>query len=394
MSDLGQPKPEANYDIVIVGAGPAGSTASYLLKSYGFNVLLIDKDTFPRKKLCGGIITHKTLELMRGVFGETIASLEERGVLDYRADYYEAYYRSKLIVRKSVYPPLYFVDREVYDTFLLEKARGAGVDILEGAKVTAVNLSGSRAVSASGKLFGAKYIIGADGVNSIVGRQLSLDKKLDTSAWLRDLGVGVQVTVTRDEIEEVVDCPRLFFGFVKYGYCWVFPNRDKLLVGMGGLVRRNRPGFLDTFQEFLSCIGLSSGQVPRIVGHFIPYGNFLAEPVSDGAFLVGDSAGLVDPVIGEGLYYAQRSAELAAWALLRSVQDGCSPSVMYLDLLKHDIHRRLRKSKRMRSLLFPIFERLHYYYPMKLMLNTMNKSITRNIHGINEYTGANELRRA
>ena len=331
---------------------------------------------------------------MRGVFGETIASLEEKGILDYRADYYEVYYRNKLIVRKSVAPPFYFIDREVYDAFLLEKARGAGVEILEGAKVTAVNLSRSRTVSASGKLFGAKYIIGADGVNSVVGRQLSLDKKLDMSAWFCDLGVGVQATVARDKINEVVDCPRLFFGFVKYGYCWVFPNKDKLRVGMGGLVRSNRPGFLGTFQEFLSCIGLSGEQVPRIVGHFIPYGNFLAEPVSDGTFLVGDSAGLVDPVIGEGLYYAQRSAELVAWALLRSVRNNSSPSNTYLDLLERDIHRRLRMIKRIRSLLFPILERLHYYYPMKLVLNTMSKSIVGNIHGINQYVGADKLRRA
>ena len=71
------------YDVIIAGGGPAGSTAGYILSKAGLNVLIIDKSNFPRKKLCGGLITYKTIRLLERVFGETASSLDEKGIIDF-----------------------------------------------------------------------------------------------------------------------------------------------------------------------------------------------------------------------------------------------------------------------------------------------------------------------
>ena len=82
------------YDVIIVGGGPAGSTAGYLLCNFGFNVIIIDKSNFPRRKLCGGLISYKTLKLLDRIFGETESSLRTKHILNFQSDHYEVFYKT------------------------------------------------------------------------------------------------------------------------------------------------------------------------------------------------------------------------------------------------------------------------------------------------------------
>ncbi len=377
---------KSDYDVVIVGGGPGGSTAGYLLSKFGFRVLIIDKENFPRPKLCGGLLTDKTFRLLNRVFGETESSLTDKHILNFRADHYEVFYKDKPMVNKHSDIPFLFTDRRTYDSFLLEKAREAGAEIIEGEKVQSVDFSTTEVVTSTGKRFSSRFIVGADGVNSVIRKELFSAGRVDTREWGRNLATGLEVFVNRDETTKAVDHPIVFFGFVRWGYSWVFPNKDVIVVGSGGLNTANRSDLLKSFHDFLSFLNLNEGRVSRIAGHPVPYGNFLSKPVSDSFLLVGDAAGFADPVTGEGIFYAQRSAELAAWAIHECAHNNRNLETSYLHLLHRHIYPELVYAKKARLPIFTFLERFGYY-PVKMLLDIMDKQAIELVHGLRTYKG-------
>lgn len=377
---------KSDYDVVIVGGGPGGSTTAYLLSKFGFHVLVIDKENFPRPKLCGGLLTYKTFRLLNRVFGETESSLTDKHILNFRADHYEVFYKDKPMVNKHSEIPFLFVDRKIYDSFLLDKAREAGAEIIEGEKVQAADLSTMEVVTSTGKRFSSRFIVGADGVNSVIRKELFSAGRVDAHDWKRNLATGLEVFVNRDETTKAIDHPMVFFGFVRWGYSWVFPNKDVLVVGSGGLNTTNRSDFLKSFHDFLSSLNLNEGRVSRIAGHPVPYGNFLQRPVSESFLLVGDAAGFADPVTGEGIFYAQRSAELAAWAIRECAHNNRNLETSYLHLLHRHIYPELVYAKKARLPIFTFLERFGYY-PIKMLLDIMDKQAIELVHGLRTYKG-------
>jgi flavin-dependent dehydrogenase len=133
-------------------------------------------------------------------------------------------------------------------------------------------------------------------------------------------------------------------------------------------------------------LNLNQERVSRIAGHPIPYGNFLRKPVSENFLLVGDAAGFVDPITGEGIFYAQRSAELAAWAIRECAHNNRDLETSYLHLLRRHIYPELVYAKKARLPIFTVFERFHYY-PAKILLNMTNTKAIELVHGIRTYKG-------
>jgi len=364
----------SKYDVIIVGGGPAGSTAGYLLSNFGFNVVIIDKSNFPRRKLCGGLISYKTLKLLNRIFDETESSLRKKHILIFQSDHYEVFYKNKRMVKNSLDIPFYFVDRQIYDSFLLEKAKEAGADLIEGEEVKAFNLSPGEVITSTGRILKAKFIVGADGVNSIMRKELFLKDEIDMHKWQHNLATALEVFIDRAEIRKTVDHPIIFFGFVNWGYSWIFPNKDSLIVGLGGLNRANKNNFLDLFHNFLalSVLNLNRGRTSKIAAHPVPAGNFLLKPVLKNVVLVGDAAGFVDPITDEGIFYAQRSAELASWAIYKSEHNNENLEISYLQLLRKYVYPELEYAKKVKWLIFVCFNKLHCY-PMKILLNILDK---------------------
>lgn len=370
-----------DYDVIIAGGGPAGSTAGLILGRAGLNVLIIDKSSFPRKKLCAGLITHKTVRLLERVFDETAGSLKEKGAVNFGSDQYEILYRNESLARKSSAIPYYFTDRYVYDDLLLNKARSSGAVIAEGEGVTHCELDLNEVMTTSGRRLKAKFLIGADGVHSTVRKGFPLER-FNKDSWQYDLGTGIEISVARSDVSFNVDHPMIYFGFADYGYAWIFPHRERLIAGICGLNRKNRKkGFVNSFHDFLSEAGLGKFKKDIVRGYPLPFGNFLKKPFFRQTLLTGDAAGFADPIFGEGIFYAQRSGELAAGAIIESVEKGMDAGSVYQALLQKHILPEMISAKRHRW----FFYNRQQKHCLNILFNLLGDISTETVHGIRSH---------
>ena len=240
------------YEVIIVGGGPAGATAGYLLGTMGVHALLLDKSVFPRKKLCGGALTYKTLKLLHRVFNETETTLEHAGVINYLSNGYDIYFKDRLMVHGTSKYPFLFVDRYIYDNFLLQKVKDTGVKVIEGDKVKDFDTDVNVITTSSGKSYKARFIIGADGAHSVVRRHLPM-YYIHNRNWEYNLATALEITIPRNEFKHDIKYPIIQFGYIDWGYSWIFPNKDEIILGIGGLNRKNNKQIKKICQEYLIC---------------------------------------------------------------------------------------------------------------------------------------------
>lgn len=371
-----------NCDAAVVGAGPAGATAAYILAKKGYKVIVIDKEKFPRQKLCGGALTVKTIRLLERVFNEAEDSLLAKNIIDFKAGRFEIRYRSEILISKESAYPFYFVDRSVYDNFLLQKAKQSGAEVLPSEKVIELNSDQRELRTSTGKLIKANFIIGADGANSMMRSRLYRENKIDGSRWQRNLAYAVEAFPERGKDHEALTYPILSYGYINYGYAWIFPNKKGLAAGMGGLKRKNKnKDITKIFRAFLADFKLDSSGTIRIRGHPLPFGNFLLKPVWGKILLAGDAAGLVDPMLGEGIYQAHRSGELAARAI---IEQGNNPEDNYLSLLNTHLIPEFTYARRLRWFAYNKLNHLTKFRCVKWVENHFDKLVEL-VHGGRSY---------
>lgn len=373
------------YDVIVVGCGPAGSTVSYLLQRQGFKVLAIDKETFPRSKLCGGLLTQKTINLLHRIYGDSLGSLQDKKIIEYTSSFYELRTQQLVIKSGETNIPAVLVDRLVYDNYLLEYAKSVGVEVIEGDRVVSIDNENSYVTTFGGKIFQAPIIIGADGANSIVRKSIN-GKYLSSNHWRRNLAFGVEVSVAREEVSELIVGPIIYFGLVTWGYAWVFPNKENLVVGVGCLNPKNFDLKVE-LDKVLALIGYKSKTTYKLRGHPIPYGNFLQKPACKSVLLLGDAAGLVDPLMGEGIYYAHRSAEIAAKCIKKyaGIGDKNILATTYTKALQEGLIPELVAIYRLRSFIFAMND-LFGLSAIKLIVDIMGvRRFSELVHGIRTY---------
>lgn len=301
---------KSSYTCLVVGAGPAGSSAAYTVAKNGVDVCVIDKAPFPREKLCGGLLTGRTKKSFLDVFDtgwDTMYEHRSNGAL--------FFHKGQVINSIDGYGELFFCNRSTFDAMLLDLAKAKGADSVLGDRVKSVDTTAKICLLGSGRQLRYRYLIGADGVNSIVARALR-SRGFDRGNHAFALQVEIPGTCC---VENGTTRPEIHFGEVDWGYGWVFPKKNSCSVGLGGLYPKN-PDIRTRFSEFYVARNGRpfSGQLK---GHFIPFGNYARHAVAKDCILVGDAAGLVDPITGEGIAHAIGSGHHAARSLI-SVLSG------------------------------------------------------------------------
>jgi geranylgeranyl reductase family protein len=301
---------------VVVGAGPAGSTAAFRLARGGARVLLADKATFPRDKPCGGGLTARALRLLP--FSVDPVVEEEVDVFELGLGY------RRRFVRRTEQPMVVMTQRRRLDAFLVEQAREAGAELREGAKVELEPLR------VDGEPVEAAVVIGADGVNGITVKQLGLATHEHEVALEANVPYG-PVSRARYARRAVVE-----FGIVPGGYGWVFPKGDHVNVGVGGWLHQG-PRLRDHLARLCREHGIPGDALTETRGYRLPLRRPGSSPFRGTTALVGDAAGLVDPVSGDGIYEALLSAKLAAAAALDVVAGRSTDFASYAGELQRTL---------------------------------------------------------
>jgi geranylgeranyl reductase family protein len=328
------------YDVIISGAGPSGATLAYHLARAGFEVLVLEKQFFPRDKPCGGGITCKASRLLDFPWKNIVEDTVHNMVFNFRG-------KSRITVR-TVLPVAYMVTRSKFDTLLAEQARSAGARIVEGTALEGLELKdGLVTVFAGGKTYQGRIFAGADGVNGKSARLLGLYNPLATGPSLEaELEYPPGLTEHfRGKIK--MDC-----GALPWGYGWIFPKANRLSTGIARFSREAK-GLKQYLKEFLTREGFANTRVISVKGFPIPVnGGKKTKIHCSSALLLGDAAGLVDPLSGEGIYYALKSALLAAEAILDHKSDPERVPGSYQDLIDRQITAELSIVRRMAKVFY------------------------------------------
>ena len=327
-----------DYDVIIVGGGPGGSTAARSCAKAGLKTLIIEKERLPRYKPCGGCLSTKTVRLLDFDLSPVIENTIYGAKFTYRS-------QDPFFI-ESKNPIAFLVMRDRFDQFLIDKALEAGTKILDGEKVTKVEegADGVEVELTQGKKFRCQYLIGADGSESMVAKSLSLEPQKNDG-----YGVAVESETPFDSSvpfpKEELQLIHLDFGRVPNGYAWVFPKKEWLSIGIGGMFRETKKmNPRQYFKSFLKGLNyISEGKTGKVIGHLLSSFYDEKQKVSQGRFLlVGDAAHLMDPLQGEGIYYAVRSGMLAAEAILEWKREGIAPSDSYQKAVRLDICENLK----------------------------------------------------
>lgn len=337
-------------DVAVIGAGPAGATAAYLLAKQGYDVRLFDRRSFPRPKLCAGLLTWKSIDLLERIFGLSLDRLKEQALIVHSCREYRIYHRVNEIGRGRLDFPFHFVDRLTYDHHWLRLAEAAGARTIAGTAVTGVDAEAGRLTLSDGRVFGARTIIGADGVWSKARRSLP-DKDLQGRRWRANLAATIEIRHPNGSTTPP-DVASLHFGYLPWGYAWSFPGKTARTLGIAGLRTARCGSIRDDFRAFLEAVGINADMDETWKGYPLPYGNYLERPVHQRLMLVGDACGLADPLMGEGIYYAHASARIAAQAIIEAGMEAGRAGRIYGETLNRGLIRELRWIKLWRTALF------------------------------------------
>ena len=283
------------FDVAVVGAGPAGSTTAYRLARAHARVLLIDKVPFPRDKPCGGGLTTRAVRQLP----MSIDPVVEDEVTRVRC---RLRYR-RTMERSSEHVLCRMTQRRRLDAYLVEQAVEAGATFRDGVRA---EIESDRRLRVDGKAVEVDALVGADGANGITAKALGLGGDIVN-------GVALEGNLPYERLpdDEWRGMLVLELATLPGGYGWIFPKGDHVNVGVGGWGTEG-PRLRAHLETLCDHYGVDVDELTNVRGHRLPMRRSGTKLAGGRALVVGDAAGVLDPVSGDGIYEALVTGELAA----------------------------------------------------------------------------------
>jgi len=354
------------YDAIIVGAGPAGTTAALYAHRLGLKCILLDKSIFPRDKICGDALSGKAVRIMKEL--DLLDGVEQLDGSEINRitfgspshNQFDVHLKGSKVNQHITKG--FVIPREIFDNYLFEKA-DAVTETLQGFAVKDLVYEHRRIAGVKGEtkegqeeIFKAPIIIGCDGANSIVARKLGLYEMdmENTAVAIRCYYSGVEGLTNQIELHYVKE--------VNPGYFWLFPaGEGKANIGIG-LSKNDAKKESRTLRQILDEVIQSdyfrdrfknAKPMEKPVGWNLPLGRSHRKNHGDGYMLLGDAAGLIDPFTGEGIGNAMVAGKYAIQVAAESKNTGdCSEKAFseYDQLLWDEIGKELRTSTKLQNL--------------------------------------------
>jgi len=309
---LPQRRQPGTVDVTVVGAGPAGALLAYLLAVRGLRVVLVERARLPRVKPCGGGLNWKTVALLPFAIEPVVERIVSRVVFTQNLRH--------PFTRTYPEPLVTTVTRCAFDHFLVQRAAAAGTQVYDNCQVTGLTAQPRRiTVRSAGHTWHSRYVAFADGAKGTLRRRLGF-----TATAPHDIGLDL-------ELEAGGECPwvphtlYIDWGAYPQTYAWAFPKANHWSIGVKGPAPQGRT-LIHYLRQFMQCwhLPLAAGKLPYLA-HMLPTRVPGTPLVRGRALVLGDAAGLLEPFTGEGIYYALRSAYLAAEALTAASGSDTSP---------------------------------------------------------------------
>ena len=317
------------YDVIVIGAGPAGATVAHDLARRGIKVMVLEKSTFPRYKCCAGGLSVRAAKLIDGHIDGVVENAISSATITSagKAPFYGTY-------DKTI---LYTVMRDRFDHVLLQKALKAGALLQEGVKAHGITLKESGIeVSTNNGNFQSYFVIGADGANSIAAQAAGIHNTHKSIVAMES-----EVAVSDKDLLKWQSKVAIDIGCISAGYAWLFPKSDHVSVGIACL--RLKAGELkQRYQKFLNSLRFNYYHVISSSGAILPICTGKTIVTRGRIALLGDAAGLADPLTGEGIYNAILSAKLAAPVIEKALAEGISELSEYSTAVSHNILPEMR----------------------------------------------------
>ena len=329
----------SDFHVAVVGGGPAGSWAGFLLARAGARVAIVD-GSHPREKPCGGGLSARALKLLQPFIGGAAPAGNEIAMSTF-SDGQQAV-DVPLERTSPLTPALLVSSRRALDLSLLNAAREAGAELVAERVTSLEHEQSVWTLKTGSKAVTADWLVGADGANSLVRR--SVAQPFSRSALSIASGYFVRGRTS----------PRIDIAFTSEpaGYLWSFPRPDHLAIGACG--QANETSSADMLTASAAWIRRHTDAASEDMTRYSWPIPSLSErqleaerPAGERWLLVGDAAGLVDPITREGLYFALASSTLAAESLMKDrARDR------YIERVRRELHSELRKAARLKARFF------------------------------------------
>ena len=328
-----------HFDVGIVGAGPAGAWAAYRLACAGARVAIVD-GSHPREKPCGGGVSARALAVL--------APLGARlpPAIDVSAARFSVPDRGAAVPLRhdaAHAPALLVASRRELDGALLDGARAAGADHIARRVASFARTDRGWSIVTDTSRLSASWLIGADGANSLVRGMLlrpfsRAELSVASGYFVRDrTGADIDIEFTSSPPGPP-------------GYLWSFPRPDHLAVGVCGQAHETTSAaLLAAASRWIDCHAPGAARaryswpIPSLTERAITR----ERPAGDRWMLIGDAAGLVDPITREGIFFALQSADFACSSI-----SGRDSAASYLRALRSHVYPELRKAARMKTRFF------------------------------------------